>query len=109
MGLPTYFSNASGFLGPERNWAPAAAVLGAVWGIPPGALIGFLVAKFQTNKLIGAIVGSAVGISLAVGLLVWGVDPLIDWDIFNVGLVSVPICALIGLIVAATNKQDPIS
>ena len=52
LGIPTYLSTETGFLGPESNWAPVAAIAGGVLGIVPGALIGFLVAKYQTNKVI---------------------------------------------------------
>ena len=104
LGIPTYLSTETGFLGPESKWAPVAAIAGGVLGIVPGALIGFLVAKYQTNKVISLIAGAAVGISVLVGVFVFDGDPFIDWEIFEAALASIPIGAVIGLIVSATNK-----
>ena len=104
LGIPTYLSTETGFLGPESNWAPVAAIAGSVIGIVPGALIGFLVAKYQTNKVISLIAGAAVGVGILVALLVWAGDPFIDWEIFEAALWSIPICAVIGLIISTTNK-----
>jgi hypothetical protein len=106
LGIPTYLSTESGFLGPESNWAPVAAIAGGVLGIVPGALIGFLVAKYQTNKVISLIAGAAVGISILVGLFVWAGDPFIDWEIFEAALWSIPICSVIGLIISTTNSRQ---
>ena len=106
LAIPTYLSTETGFLGPESAWWPLAAIVGCIWGIVPGALIGFLVAKFQTNKLISAIVGSAVGISILVVLFASGLDPFLDWEILYTGLASIPVAAVIGLIVSTTNPRQ---
>ena len=103
LAIPTYLSTETGFLGPVSAWWPLAAIEGCVWGFVPGALIGFLVAKFQTSKLISLIVGAAVGISILVVLFITGLDPFIDWEILYTGLASIPIGAVIGLIVSTTN------
>ena len=104
LGVPTYLSTESGFLGPESAWAPLGALVGFLGGILPGALIGFLVAKFRTDKVISAIVGAAVGISVLVGLFVWGGDPFVDWDIFQMVLPGIPVGGVIGVIISTTNK-----
>jgi len=106
LGLPTYFSTETGFLGPESAWWPLAAIAGCIWGIVPGALIGFLVAKFQTTRLISLIVGAAVGTGLLVGLFLSGLDPLIDSEILHTGIAAIPIGAIIGLIVSTTNQPN---
>ena len=105
LGIPTYLSTQTGFLGPESAWWPVAAIAGSVWGVVPGALIGFLVAKFQTTRLISLIVGAAVGTGVLVGLFLSGLDPFTDWEIFYSGLAGILIGAAIGLIVSATNTR----
>jgi hypothetical protein len=104
LGMPTYLSTETGFLGPESAWWPVAAIAGCVWGVVPGALIGFLVTKFQTTKLISLIVGAAIGTSLLVLLFITGLDPFINPEIFYTGLACIPVGALIGLILSTTNK-----
>lgn len=106
LGIPTYLSTETGFLGPESDWWPLAAIVGCFWGIVPGALIGFLVAKFQTTRLISLIVGAAVGTGLLVGLFLSGLDPLIDSEILHTGIAAIPIGAIIGLIVSTTNQPN---
>lgn len=107
LGIPTYLSTESSFLGPESNWALVGAIAGGVLGIVPGALIGFLVAKYQLNKLISLIAGAAVGIIILVWLFINGLDPFIDDELFYTGLAAIPICALIGLIIEITNPRQP--
>lgn len=104
LGVPTYLSTETGFLGPTSAWAPLAAIVGCIWGLVPGALIGFFAAKFQTSKLAGTIVGASVGLCLLVGLLVDGLDPFLDREIFNTAIGGIPIGGAIGLILSATNK-----
>jgi hypothetical protein len=106
LGIPTYLSTETGFLGPVSDWAPLGALAGCIWGIVPGALIGFLVAKFQTTKLISSIVGAAVGISILVGLFITGLNPFMDEEIFYTGLACIPIGAVIGLIVSTTIPRQ---
>jgi hypothetical protein len=107
LGIPTYLSTETGFLGPESAWWPVAAIAGSVWGAVPGALIGFLVAKFQTTRLISLIIGAALGMSVLVVLFVTGLDPFIDSEILYTGLAAIPIGAVIALIISTTNpRQD---
>ena len=106
LAIPTYLSTETGFLGPESDWWPLAAMVGGIWGIVPGGLIGFLVAKFQTTRLISLIVGAAVGIGVLVGLFITGLDPFIDSEILYTGLAAIPVGAIIGLIVSTTNPRQ---
>ena len=75
-------------------------------GFVPGALIGFLVAKFQTTGLISLIIGAAVGTGVLIGLFITGFDPFIDSEILYTGLAAIPIGAVIGLIVSTTNQPN---
>ena len=104
LAVPTYFSTKTGFLGPESAWWPLAAIVGGFWGAIAGAVIGFLVAMFEMKKFNGAIVGSAVGASIVVIVLLLGMDPFADSDIFINVLGSVPIGSVIGIIISATNR-----
>jgi hypothetical protein len=106
LAIPTYLSTETGFLGPESAWWPLAALVGCIWGFVPGALIGFLVAKFQTTRLISLIVGAAVGTGVLIGLFITGLDPFIDSEILYTGLASIPIGAVIGLIISTTNPRQ---
>ena len=106
IGIPTYLSTETGFLGPVSNWWRLGALAGCIWGVVPGALIGFLVAKFQANKLISSIIGAGVGTSVLVGLFINGLDPFLDDEIFYTGLAGIPVGALIGLIISTTNPRQ---
>jgi len=107
FGIPTYLSTETGFLGPESDWWLLAAIVGCFWGIVPGALIGFLVAKFQTTRLISLIIGAGLGAGVMVGLFITGFDPFIDSKILYTGLAAIPIGAVIALIISTTNpRQD---
>ena len=107
LGIPTYLSRETGFLGPVSDWALLGVIAGSVLGIVPGAMIGFLVAKYQPNKLISLIAGAAVGISIVVGLFIFGGNPFVDWEMFLTALAAIPICAVIGLIISITNPRQP--
>ena len=105
LALPTYFSTKTGFLGPESAWWPLAAIVGGFWGAIAGAVIGFLVSKFQTKKLMSAVIGTGVGMIL---VALWIIaERLHDWDLFINVLGCVPIAAVIGVIVSATVKTIP--
>ena len=104
LASPVYFSTKTGFLGPESAWWPLVAIFGGFWGFVAGALIGFLVAKFQTNKLIGAIVGSCVGLSLIAAHLFSAYHPFGDLQMLLTVLACIPIGAMIGVITSGTNK-----
>ena len=106
LALPTYFSTKTGFLGPESDWWPLAAIVGGFWGAIAGAVIGFLVAKFQMRKFNSAIVGSAVGATIVVVLLLLGMDPFLDSEMLINVLGSVPIGSVIGIIISATNRPQ---
>ena len=106
LAIPTYLSTETGFLGPESAWWPVAAIAGCVWGLVPGGLIGFLVAKFQTTRLISSIIGAAVGTSVLVVLFITGLDPFLDSEILYYGLAGIPIGAVIGLIISTTNPSQ---
>jgi len=106
LAIPTYLSTQTGFLGPESAWWTLAAIVGCIWGFVPGALIGFLVAKFQTTGLISLIIGAAVGTGVLIGLFITGFDPFIDSEILYTGLAAIPIGAVIGLIVSTTNQPN---
>lgn len=91
-------------MGPESNWWPLVAIFGGFWGFFAGALIGYLVAKYRPNKLISAIVGSCVGLSLVAAHLLSAYHPFRDTKMLVNVLACIPIGAVIGLIISATNK-----
>ena len=103
FGLPTYFSTESGFMGPYSDWAGIAAIVGAIYGVGPGAVIGFLVGRLGATKLVGALIGSGVGLIILLLLFEFGLDPGLDSELFVVGLECIPIGGIIGLILAAIN------
>jgi hypothetical protein len=105
LGLPTYFSNAIGFFGPERNLAPLAASFGFVLGIIPGTVIGFIVGLLRPHVLIGAIIGVAVGFLIVPGLLLAGADPYLDRELYVWASACIPIGGVIGLFVAVINRR----
>jgi hypothetical protein len=104
LGLPTYFSTKTDFVGPESAWWPLTAIFGGFWGFFAGALIGFLVAKYHPNKLISAIVGAGVGSSLVAAYLVSTYHPFGDSKMLLTVLACIPIGAVISVIISATNK-----
>lgn len=111
LGVPTYFSNASGFFGPERDFAPMAALIGAGCGLLPGIVIGFFIGLFRTKIWVGTVVGAGVGfllLFLGFGLLVFisDSDPILDLEVAMLSVVCVPIAALIGLLVALVNSYS---
>jgi len=105
LGLPTYFSNANGFFGPERDLAPLAASIGFVCGIIPGTVIGLIVGLLRPHVLIGAIIGVAVGFLSVPGLLLAGADPYVDRELYVWASACIPIGGVIGLFVAAINRR----
>lgn len=108
LGVPTYLSNETGFLGPERKFAPIAAVMGLVLGVGPGIGIGIFATLLKPSKLLGAITGAGVGQLALFALVAIGLDPFQDPEIFSIGLIFVPAGALVGLIVAiVANRLDP--
>jgi len=104
LGLTTYFSTKTGFLGPESAWFPLAAIFGGFWGFFAGALIGFLIAKYQPTKLMSAIVGGGIGSSLVAAHLISAYHPFRDSDMLVTVLACIPIGAVIGVIISAANK-----
>ncbi len=103
LGVPTYFSRESGFMGPYSDWAGIAAIVGTIYGIVPGTVIGFLVGRLKANKLVGALIGGGVGLIILLLLFAFGLDPHLDSEVFNVGLECIPIGGIIGVIVSAIN------
>jgi hypothetical protein len=92
-------------MGTASGWAWFAGIVGFLLGFVSGALIGFLVAKFQTSKFTGAIIGAGVGLVLVIWLFVSGYDPRFDKEMLIIALASIPIAAVIGLILSVTNKE----
>src|SRR5689334_3390205 len=78
LGLPTYFSRGSGFMGPTSGWAGVMAGFGFVYGIIPGIVIGLLAVLLKANKAVGALIGASVGISILCILFLFGLDPNLD-------------------------------
>ena len=106
LAVPTYRSTESGFFfGEARDWAWLAAIVGAFLGFVPGALIGFLVTRFQTSKFIDAVLGVGVGFSLVILFFLFGNDPRYEEEMFNAALASIPIGGTVGLILSATNEK----
>jgi hypothetical protein len=103
LGIPVYFSNASGFFGPERNWAWLAAIVGLVIGVVPGIVIGFALGLLRLHPFGGAIIGIFVGFLVLVAFLAWGLDPWLDTELFSIVSASIPICGVIGLVIALVN------
>ena len=104
LGLPVYLSDATGFLGPDREWAGIAAVVGSACGAVMGALIGIINVLSKAGKVVGAIVGACVGVAVLVILLTEGATPS-DTEIFTAGLLSVPVGAVIGFVVALFGRR----
>jgi hypothetical protein len=109
LGIPTYLSKEVGFFGPESNWARLAAFEGFVVGLFPGIIIGLVIGLLRPHPLIGAFIGVGVGFLIMFVFLAMGLSPDLDQEIFSMLLVSIPICAVIALIIALVNRPPRIS
>ncbi|MDQ3818765.1 MAG: hypothetical protein M3362_13945 [Acidobacteriota bacterium] len=98
LAIPTYLDDNCGFLGCSRDWTLAAIYMGVIIGIWPGALIGFIVGIGLLNKSQGACVGTVIGLIILIVLLGMGAGG--DALITGLGVVSIPMGALVGLTVA---------
>ena len=104
VGLPAYFSQESGFMGPYSDWAIFGAFYGLVLGIVPGAVLGFLTSKLKTGVFLGGLVGAAVGSIYVVAFFLFGNDWYLDSEMYNTALACIPIGGAIGLILSLMNR-----
>jgi hypothetical protein len=105
LGVPTYFDSRSGFLGSNSDWTPVAVAMGLVLGGIPGAVIGLLVGLTNAGKARGAVIGAGIGLIILVILFALGLNPLLDREIALMGLSSIPVGGVIGLLVSAITNQ----
>jgi len=64
-----YTDPGSGFLGPNSNWAPLAAIGGGVFGFLAGAILGGFVSYMRRGPLFGTLAGAVIGLATLVILL----------------------------------------
>ena len=98
LGINAYLDTSSCWLGSGRSWSGVAAIIGAVFGSIPGAVIGLITGATRSDKVYGAMIGFTVASLNAIYLLV-AITGFHQEAVF-VGVLSIPIGALVGLIVA---------
>jgi hypothetical protein len=103
LGIPTYFDNSTGFLGPARSWAPIMFCIGAIAGSIPGAVIGLAIGLMDSSSyLVGLITGSLVGFIITI--LLFGKGAAGDGIVTLWALLSIPAGGLVGIVVMACMK-----
>lgn len=65
----TYTDPSSGFLGSSQDWAPLAAIVGGVFGLVAGAILGFFLSLKRRGPLFGALAGAVEALAIIIILL----------------------------------------
>ena len=105
LGLPSYFSKECGFIGCDRDWAPYFAMWGALFGVVPGACIGFVVSRFKLNAIARGIGGGAVSFAVLLIPFAKGLNPTSDDKVFVATFGWIPIGVIIGSTIALMNRR----
>ena len=111
--IVVYTDPRSDFLGPTKNWAPVAAIVGGICGSIAGAGLGMFLSAVQHGPLFSALYGAIGGLAVSLLLMVQGIP---DWDSREGFFVAalVPLGALSGfltspvisVITSRTEQED---
>lgn len=109
LGIPVYLDTGYGFLGPNRAWAPLAIMMGLILGGTSGAAIGLIIGILKAGKSGGAIIGAVIGLIILITLFVLGLDPFLDREVAITGMLSIPIGAIVGILVSmiTNSRRNP--
>lgn len=110
LGVPAYQDTSSSFLGPARDWAGLAVLMGGFFGVVEGAITGTIIGAVGASKGGAMLIGAAAVFPLAAYLLLASTH--LDREIRNIGALSLPAGALLGLLIALTlrprrRKREP--
>jgi ABC-type xylose transport system permease subunit len=64
-----YTDPGSGFLGPNSNWAPVAAIVGGLFGLLAGAVLGAFLSYMRRGSLFGTLAGAVAGLAIVIIVL----------------------------------------
>lgn len=62
LWVSAYTDSRSWYLGPIRNWAPAFALVGGLYGLGVGLALGLVLSLVNRGKWFGALLGTALGL-----------------------------------------------
>ena len=106
MGVPAYQDTSTGFLGPARNWAPLAALMGGFFGAIHGVIAGTIIGAVNARKGAATLIGAATAFPVAAYLLTASGPQ--DHEVRAVAGFSLPAGALLGLLVSLIlNRKRP--
>jgi hypothetical protein len=106
MGVPAYQDTSTGFLGPARDWAGLAALMGGFFGAIHGAIAGTIIGVVNAGKGVAALIGAATVLPGAAYLL--SASGPHDQEVRAIAGFSLPAGALLGLLVSLIlNRRRP--
>jgi hypothetical protein len=98
MGVPAYQDTSTGFLGPARDWAGLAALMGGFFGAIDGAIAGTIIGAVNARKGASTLIGLATAFPIAAYLL--SASGPHDQEVRAVAGLCLPAGALLGLLVS---------
>jgi hypothetical protein len=110
MGVPAYQDTSTGFLGPARDWAGLAALMGGFFGGIHGVIAGTIIGAVNARKGAATLIGAATAFPLAAYLLTASGPQ--DHEVRAVAGLCLPAGALLGFLISLPlnikrGKREP--